>query len=194
MAKKGEAITEAQHEAARRAFFKRYRPCCVADPAYARQGPKSYPRTILPSNLVQPTPIWLQLARERREREVRLYAGPHPRPEPEPVRLPVWVQVDEDRLTGSPATFVKAAKAAGLEVAARRAGDTVQVGVRAPHIRIAWTGGRFLTASVEDGAANVSLATYALTMTLREARKLVAAESAARAAKAAETKAAKAAA
>lgn len=179
---KADPFTPEEHAAARKAFFKRYVPCCVADPAYAKAGPKSYPRTILPGRLTQPVPVWLQEARLRREREVRLVTQ-HERPAPEVAPLPVWVQVDELTLTGSAKTFVDKALAAGLEVAARRAGSTVQVAVRSPRIRIAWRAGRFVAASVPDGAATVGLATYALTMPLPEARKKVAVESADRKAK-----------
>ena len=51
--------------------------------------------------------------------------------------------------------------------------------------------GRPEVSSVADGAANVGLATYALTMPLREARAKVEAESAARAAKRAASQAAR---
>jgi hypothetical protein len=78
-----------------------------------------------------------------------------------------WLQVTVDELVGAPATFAKAALAAGLDVAAKQAGEHVCVGVRSPRIRAYWPGAKAL---VDGESEDLTYAKLRLTMEPREAR------------------------
>lgn len=101
--------------------------------------------------------------RERHEHEA-------PRELPLVTVPPFWRREPLEALTGAPAAFAKAALEAGHEVAARRAGDVVQVAVRSPRIRVTWKAGKVsgsatlgLGALVEGKVATLAQARAALT-------------------------------
>lgn len=112
--------------------------------------------------------------------------------------LKPWVFIDLEELTGSARLFAIAATEADHVVDALRAGDAVEVRVNRGVIRAWWKAGRTTDAVLSAGGVSrvvpITLATYTLTMPLADATARYQRESDERKAKAAETRAAKAAA